>query len=315
MGKYVLRRLIISALMVLAVATIIFFMIHLVPGDPATLVLGEGNFTPEQLAMVRKALGLDRPLHVQYFTWLGGLLRGDMGNSLVTGRPITLDMGLRLPRTFELIGFAVVLAVAMGVPLGIIAARRANTWMDLFVSSAALMGVVTPVFVTGTLLVLLLSIEVSLLPSSGWVSVTGDFGGHFKRVVMPVVVLAFSMAAVIMRMTRSSMLEVIRQDYIRTARAKGLAELAVLYGHALKNALIPVVTVVGVQMGNLLGGMVIVEQVFAWPGVSTFLIDGIARRDYPVVQSVVLVISLTFVLINLVVDLLYGYLDPRIKYQ
>jgi peptide/nickel transport system permease protein len=209
----------------------------------------------------------------------------------------------------------VALAVVMGIPLGIVAARKANTWLDLLVSSSALMGVVTPVFVTGTLLVLLLSIEFSVLPSSGWVSPTTNAGGHFKRVLMPVVVLAFSMAAVIMRMTRSSMLEVIRQDYIRTARAKGLAEAAVLYGHALKNSLIPVVTVVGVQMGNLLGGMVIVEQVFAWPGVSTFLIDGITKRDYPAVQAVVLVICVTFVVINLVVDLAYGYLDPRIKYQ
>lgn len=297
------------------VATIIFFLIHLVPGDPALTIVGEEHATPEKLAAVRAALGLDRPLYVQYATWLARVVRGDLGRSLVTARPVHQDLGLRLPRTFELIAAAVALAVLIGVPLGVVAARYHNSSLDMGASVLALVGVSAPVFVTGTLLVLALSVHWRLLPSSGWMSFAADPAGHVARLLMPAVVLSFGMSAVIMRMTRSSLLEVILQDFIRTARAKGLAERRVLFRHALKNSLIPVVTVIGVQMGNLLGGSVIVEEVFAWPGVSTYLITGVSQRDYPVVQGVVLVICLAFVLINLGVDLLYGFLDPRIKYQ
>lgn len=296
------------------VATIIFFLIHLVPGDPALTIVGEEHATPEKLAVVRATLGLDRPLHAQYAAWLARVVRGDLGRSLVTSRPIHQDLGLRLPRTLELIAAAVALAVLVGVPLGVVAARHHNSSLDMGASVLALVGVSAPVFVTGTLLVLALSVHWRLLPSSGWTAFAADPAGHVARLLMPAVVLSFGMSAVIMRMTRSSLLEVILQDFIRTARAKGLAERRVLFRHALKNSLIPVVTVIGVQMGNLLGGSVIVEEVFAWPGVSTYLITGVSQRDYPVVQGVVLVICLAFVLINLGVDLLYGFLDPRIKY-
>jgi len=297
------------------VATIIFFLIHLVPGDPALTIIGEEHATPEKLAVVRAALGLDRPLHAQYAAWLARVLRGDLGRSLVTARPVHQDLRLRLPRTMELIAAAVGLAVVVGVPLGVVAARHHNSPLDMGASVLALVGVSAPVFVTGTLLVLALSVRWRLLPSSGWMALAADPAGHVARLLMPAVVLSFGMSAVIMRMTRSALLEVILQDFIRTARAKGLTEGRVLFRHALKNSLIPVVTVIGVQMGNLLGGSVIVEEVFAWPGVSTYLITGVSQRDYPVVQGVVLVICLAFVLINLGVDLLYGFLDPRIKYQ
>lgn len=301
--------------LLLVVATIIFFLIHFVPGDPALTIVGEENASPEKLAAVRSALGLDRPLLLQYTTWLLRIVRGDLGRSFVTARPVGLDLALRLPRTFELIAAAVLLAVVMGTPLGALAARRRNSGLDLTASVVALLGISAPVFVTGTLMVLLLSVHLRVLPSSGWTAFAGNPAEHIARLLMPAVVLSLAMSAVIMRMTRSSLLEVILQDYIRTARAKGLSERAVLFRHALRNSLIPVVTVVGVQMGNLLGGSVIVEEVFAWPGVSTYLITGISQRDYPVVQGVVLVICLAFVLINLGVDLLYGFLDPRIKYE
>jgi peptide/nickel transport system permease protein len=312
---FLVRRLLASVALLFVVATIIFFLIHLVPGDPALTIIGEEHATPEKLAVVRAALGLDRPLHAQYAAWLARVLRGDLGRSLVTARPVHQDLRLRLPRTMELIAAAVGLAVVVGVPLGVVAARHHNSPLDMGASVLALVGVSAPVFVTGTLLVLALSVRWRLLPSSGWMALAADPAGHVARLLMPAVVLSFGMSAVIMRMTRSALLEVILQDFIRTARAKGLTEGRVLFRHALKNSLIPVVTVIGVQMGNLLGGSVIVEEVFAWPGVSTYLITGVSQRDYPVVQGVVLVICLAFVLINLGVDLLYGFLDPRIKYQ
>lgn len=315
MRIFLVRRLLSSLGLLLVVATIIFFLIHLVPGDPALTIVGEEQATPERLASVRAALGLDRPLHVQYATWLVGLLRGDFGKSLVTGRPVGKDLALRLPRTFELVAGAVVLAVLVGIPLGVVAARHHNSGLDVGASVVALLGVSAPVFVTGTLLVLLLSVRWRVLPSSGWTAFSSDPGGHVALILMPTAVLSLGMTAVIMRMTRSSLLETILQDFIRTARAKGLPERLVLFRHALRNSLIPVVTVVGVQMGNLLGGSVIVEEVFAWPGISTFLITGVSQRDYPVVQGVVLVICLAFVVINLAVDLLYGLIDPRIRYQ
>lgn len=315
MRRFLLRRLLSTLGLLLVVATIIFFLIHLVPGDPALTIVGEEQATPEKLAAVRASLGLDRPLHVQYATWMVNLARGNLGNSLVTGRPVGMDLALRLPRTLELVTAAVALAVLVGIPLGVVAARHPNSRLDVGASVVALLGVSAPVFVTGTLLVLVLSVRWRALPSSGWIALSSDPGGHAALLLMPMVVLSLSMTAVITRMTRSSLLEVILQDFIRTARAKGLPERLVLFRHALRNSLIPVVTVIGVQMGNLLGGSVIVEEVFAWPGVSTYLITGVNQRDYPVVQGVVLVICLAFVLINLAVDLLYGFLDPRIKYQ
>ena len=315
MRQYALRRALSSLTMVVVVSTITFLLIRIVPGDPALLIVGEEQATPEKLASVRQALGLDRPLLEQYGAFLVGATRGDLGRSLVSGRPVGRDLAVRIPRTFQLIVVAVAIAFAVGIPLGILAARRQNTIVDLLASVVALLGVSAPAFVVGTLLVLVFSLSLPLLPSSGWVPPDQDLPGFLQRLIMPSVTLSLGMLAVIMRMSRSALLEVIRQDFIRTARAKGLTERTVIRKHALKNSLIPVVTAVGVQMGNLLGGSVIVEQVFTWPGVSTYLITGIGQRDYPIVQAVVLLISVVFVAINLLVDLLYGYLDPRIKYQ
>jgi peptide/nickel transport system permease protein len=264
---------------------------------------------------IREQLGLNRPIYEQYVDWLGGVVRGDLGNSLISGRPIRTDLQLRIPRTFELGGVAVLISVLVGIPLGVLAARYRNGPVDLLATSFAILGLSVPVFVVGPLLVLLLSVKTDILPASGYVSFSEDPVEHLKRLALPAVTLGVLSSATIIRMTRSSMLEVLGEDYVRSARSRGLGERSVLFTHALRNALIPVVTIIGLQMGTLLGSSVLVEYIFNWPGVSTFLIDGINRRDYPIVQAVILVIAVTFILLNLLTDLIYAWIDPRIKYE
>ncbi len=314
MGAYILRRLLQALVMIFFVATFVAFLVHLIPGDPAYVILGENNATPERVTAVRKQLGLDRSLAVQYVDWLTDVVQGDLGNSLISKRPIALDLGKRLPRTLELTIASVVLAVLAGIPAGVVAASYRNRLPDLLVSTLALVGVSAPVFVIGTLLLLVFGVKLELLPATGYVGFTDDPIAHLQRLILPAATLAILMAAIVLRMTRSSLLEVLGEDYVRTARAKGLSQRVVLYGHALRNALVPVVTVIGVQMGSLLGGSVLVEFIFNWPGVSTYLITGINQRDYPVVQAVVLVIATLFILVNLVTDLAYALIDPRIRY-
>lgn len=315
MGRYVVRRLLQALLLIFVVATIVAVFIHLIPGDPAYAILGEAQANETQAEALREELGLNRPIYVQYVEWLGNIVRGDFGDSLISGRPIRHDLGNRIPRTFELGLSAVAISVIIGLPLGVLAARNRNGALDVLATSFAILGLSVPVFVVGPLLVLVLSVKLGVLPASGYVSFGEDPVGHLRRLMLPAVTLGILSSATIIRMTRSSMLEVLGEDYVRTARAKGLGERAVLYGHALRNALIPVVTIVGLQMGTLLGSSVLVEYIFNWPGVSTYLIDGINRRDYPVVQAVMLVIAVTFILLNLLTDLIYAWLDPRIKYD
>jgi peptide/nickel transport system permease protein len=313
-GRYVVRRLIETAILVFVVSTIVAVFIHLIPGDPATLIVGENQNTPERIAAVRKNLGLDRPIYEQYADWMSGVVRGDFGESLFSGRPIRTDLFKRIPRTLELGGAALFVSILVGIPLGVVAGHYRNRLPDVLVSSFAIAGLSVPVFVIGTLMVLFFSVKWQIFPASGYVSFSEDPIEHLKRLTLPAVTLGVLSSATIMRMTRSSLLEVLGEDYVRTARAKGLRESAVIYGHALRNALIPVVTVIGLQMGTLLGGSVLVEYIFNWPGLSTYLITGINQRDYPVVQAVILVIAIVFVLINLATDLLYAVIDPRIKY-
>jgi len=315
MYAYIIRRLLLAVALIYVVTTMIFFLIHMVPGDAVLVILGEDYATPEKIATLRHQLGLDKPLHVQYISWLERLVHGDLGQSLINERPVAPDLMKRLPRTLELIIAAVIVSVLAGIPAGIYAATHRNRPGDLAASTAALIGLSAPVFVIGPLLILLLSLKLGWLPATGYAAFSDDPWRHFQSLLQPTLTLASSMSAVTMRMTRSSLLEVLGQDYIRTARAKGLTEKLVLYKHAIKNSLIPVITVVGMQMGTLLGGSVIVEFIFNWPGISTYLLDGISQRDYPLVQGVVLLISTLFIMINLAVDLLYSYLDPRIKYQ
>ncbi|MER3450319.1 MAG: glutathione ABC transporter permease GsiC [Chloroflexota bacterium] len=313
MGGYVLRRLAQSAVLIFAVATLVAVLVRLIPGDPVQVLLGEGQATPERVRLLREQLGLEKPVHVQYLEWLGRLVRGDLGVSLISRRAIGPDLLQRLPRTLELTVAATLLALAVGLPAGILAAVNRNGPVDLAVSVLALLGLSAPVFVLGTLLVLVFGLYLRVFPATGFVDLTQDPWGHVSRLLLPAATLAAAMAGVIARMARSAML-VLAEDYLRTARAKGLTERAVVFGHALPNALIPVVAVVGVQMGSLLGGSVIVEYIFNWPGLSTYLLQGIAQRDYPVVQAVVLVVSALFILLNLLTDLSYGLLDPRIRY-
>lgn len=314
MGRYVARRLLQLVVQVFLVATVVFLLIRLVPGDPARAILGE-TAGEEQVAKVRSQLGIDRPLPEQYVTWLGRTARGDLGTSISSGRPVMLDIQQRIGNTVELIVLSVLVSLVVGMPLGILAALRANRPADYAVSSAAVLGLSLPSFVVGTILLLVVGLRLGWLPPSQFVPWQQDLGQHLKVIALPVFALSTSAIAVIIRMTRSSMLEVVRQDYIRTARAKGLGDRTVMARHALRNALNPVVSIVGLEIAALLGGTVIVESIFNWPGLSSLLIAGVRARDYPVVQGVVLLIAVLTVLINLIVDLVYGWLDPRISYS
>jgi peptide/nickel transport system permease protein len=314
MTQYIIRRLMQAGALIFVVATLVSVFIHFIPGDPAYVILGEDNGSEERVQAVREQLNLNRPIYVQFVDWLGGVVRGDFGDSLISKRPIRTDLAKRIPRTLEL-GFAsMTVSVLVGIPLGVIAARYRNRWPDVLATSFAIGGLSVPVFVVGPLLILLFSVKLHWLPAAGYVSFSTDPIEHLKRLALPAISLGILSSATIMRMTRSSMLEVLGEDYVRTARAKGAAERSVLYIHALRNALIPVITVVGLSLGSLLGGSVIVEYIFNWPGIATYLITAINQRDYPIVQAVVLLIATAFILANLLTDLLYAWIDPRIKY-
>ncbi|HWV23725.1 MAG TPA: ABC transporter permease [Thermomicrobiales bacterium] len=312
MGTFIARRLITLVVQVLLVATIVFLMLRLVPGDPARGILGE-TASDEQVAAMQHRLGIDRPLWKQYTEWLGNTLQLDLGKSLISGRSISSDIAIRITRSLELIVISVILSLIVAIPLGTIAALRANRLADFLLSSLAMLGLSIPGFVIGTIFVLLFGLVWKVLPQSQYVSWTDDPIAHMKLLILPSLTLAIGNAAVILRMMRSSMLEVLRQDYVRTARAKGLTETAVIRGHTVRNAINPVVSIVGLECATLLGGMVIVEQIFNWPGLSSLLLSGVLSRDYPVVQGVVLVIAVLTIVINVIVDILYGVLDPRIR--
>ena len=316
MWRYLVRRTALSALLLLIVATLLFFSLHLLPGDPTLLVLGGDAAQPtsEQIARVRARLGLDRPLPVQYVTWLARVARGDLGTSLLDDRPVARDLVNRLPRTLQLVVPATLLAVAGGVPLGMFAARRHGGVGDPAASAAALVGFSTPVFVTAMLLVLAFSLGLGWLPPAGYVPFGEDPGGFLRHLVLPVLALAAAPLATVMRMTRSSFLEQAALDYVRTARAKGLGERAVARRHVLRNALLPVITVTGLQVGAMFAGAVLVEYVFSWPGLNTLLLSSLSTRDYPVIQGVVLLGAALFVVVNLLTDLCYAVVNPRIRY-
>lgn len=316
MGTYLLRRLGLSLVLLLVVATILFLSIHLLPGDPALLILGgdAAQPTPEQIARVRARLGLDRPLAIQYAGWLGGVLRGDLGTSLLDDRPVAVDLRNRLPRTLQLIVPATLLSAAAGIPLGVFAARRRGRLADPVASAAALAGFSMPVFVVGMLLVLGFSITLGWLPPAGYVPFGEDPGGFLRHLILPVLALSAAPIATTMRMTRSSYLEHAGQDYARTARAKGLGDDAVAWRHVLRNALLPVTSAVGLQVGSMFAGAVLVEYIFSWPGLNTLLLSSLSTRDYPVIQGVVLLGAVLFVTVNLLTDLCYAVLNPRIRF-
>lgn len=314
MSRYLARRLVHLVVQVFLVATVVFLMLRLVPGDPARVIVGE-TATEDQVAVMRHKLGEDQPIIAQYANWLFNALHGDLGSSIVNGDSINRQIGQRVGNTLELVISATAVAVLVGMPLGVIAAVRANRAADLVLSSVAMLGLSLPNFVVGSIFLLVFALLLHWLPQHQFVAFSNDPSQHLELLVLPVVTLAASTAAVVMRMTRATMLDVIRQDYIRTARSKGLGSTAVLARHALRNAVNPVVSVVGLELAALLGGTVIVETIYGWPGLSSLLLAGVRARDYPTVQGVVLVIAVLTIMVNLLVDLLYGWLDPRIRYS
>jgi len=314
--RYVVRRLLLLVPVLLGVSVIIFMVLHLSPGDPAEIMLGS-QATQADLERLRAELGLTEPLYVQYVHWLGLVVRGDLGRSIWMKRPVLAEVLGRFKATLVLTGAALVLSTAAGLALGIVSAIRPNSLLDRLSAVASLFGASMPVFWLGIVLMVIFALWLGWLPASGMFAPYG--GGDLRDLLVHLALPAFTLAAasvtIIARLTRSTMLETLGQDYIRTARAKGVVERAVVLRHGLKNALIPIVTVVGVQAGYLLGGAVLTETVFAWPGVGTLMVQGILARDFPLVQGCVLVVALSFVLINLIVDLLYAWLDPRIRYE
>ena len=316
MRRYLVRRLLLLVPVLLGVSIIIFMVLHLAPGDPAEIMLGS-QATQADLARLRADLGLTEPLHVQYVRWLGLVVRGDLGRSIWMKRPVLAEVLGRFQATLVLTGAALLLSTVGGVALGVASATRPNSLLDRLSAVASLFGASMPVFWLGIVLMVVFALWLGWLPASGMFSPYGggDLGDLLVHLVLPAVTLAAASVTIIARLTRSTMLETLGQDYIRTARAKGVVERAVVLRHGLKNALIPIVTVVGVQAGYLLGGAVLTETVFAWPGVGTLMVQGILARDFPLVQGCVLVVALSFVLINLAVGLLYAWLDPRIRYE
>ena len=306
MHKYVIRRILLLIPVILGVTFLVFSIMHFTPGDAALTILGER--APEaEVQALREEMGLNDPLPVQYLRYISKAVRGDFGRSYKTNRSVFDEVFARFPATLKLTSAAMLLAVLIGIPVGIISATKQYTLTDSITMILALVGVSMPVFWLGLMLILVFSVKLGVLPSSG--------SATLKHLILPAFSLGVGSAAIITRMTRSSMLEVIRQDYIRTARSKGVSERKVINKHALKNALIPVVTVVGLQFGSLLGGAVLTETVFSWPGVGRLMVDSIKSKDTPMVLASVIFISVTFRFVNLLVDILYAYIDPRIKSQ
>lgn len=314
MLAYILRRLLMLLPVLIGVSIVIFVALRVIPGDVAATILGT-DATPETLAQLRKDFGLDLPIYEQYLQWMGGVLTGDFGESMRTGKEVLPDILERFAITFELTLLAAVISWIIAIPLGIIAGIKRNSKTDLSVRVISLLGVSVPNFALATVIILVLSLFFSYSPPVGYVGFWEDPVTNLQILFLPALVLGTSMAGAVMRMTRSSILEILRQDFIRTIRAKGAREKIVIFDHALRNAMIPILTIIGLQIGVLLGGTVIIEQIFSLPGLGQLVLTGINQRDFTVVQGAILFIAFVFVIINLLVDLLYSYLDPRITYK
>jgi peptide/nickel transport system permease protein len=310
---YLIRRLLATIPVMGVVALFVFTLLHVTPGDPAAIIAGD-YATAEDIARIHRQLGLDRPFLVQFGAWIGQLLQGDLGTSIFSHLPVARLIGQRLAPTIALTVTTLVIAILLAVPVGVLAAWRAGTWIDRVVMGWSVCGFSVPVFVLGYLLIFVFAIQLDWLPVQGYTSLEQGFRPFLRSLLLPSFTLGLIYMALIARITRASVLEVLSEDYIRTAHAKGLAALRILLGHALKNAAVPIVTTVGVGLTLLIGGAVITESVFALPGVGRLTVDAILRRDYPIIQGVILIVSGVYVLVNLVVDLVYTFLDPRIRY-
>jgi peptide/nickel transport system permease protein len=310
---YIVRRILATIPVMAVVALFVFSLLYLSPGDPAVIIAGD-TATLEDITRIREKLGLDQPAYVQFGTWVWRLLHGDLGISIFTNLPVSKLVAQRVEPTIALTISTLVISILAAVPMGVLAAWRAGSWIDRVVMVFAVIGFSVPVFVLAYLLIYVLAISTDLLPVQGFVSIRDGLGPFLSHMVMPSLALAMVYAALIARMTRASMLDVLAQDYIRTAQAKGLANDKVLIGHALKNAAVPIVTIIGIGVALLISGVVVTETVFAIPGLGRLTVDAILRRDYPIIQGIILIFSAAYVLINLLVDLSYTFLDPRIRY-
>lgn len=316
MLRYISRRVVLMIPTLLIVTFLVYLLLYLSPGDPVLMLVPSdeiNQMTPEEMDRMRSELGLDRPVLVQYVDWLDDVVRGDLGLSIFQRRPVTELLASRYPVTLELALLSVFTATIVAIPIGIYTAIRPGGIGDSIGNIFALLGVSAPNFWVALLLIVIFSVQLDLLPAGGFVRPSQDLGEHIQRMILPVITLSTALMAVTMRLTRSSMLEVLNENYIRTARSKGLSHRRVIYLHALKNALIPVVTHVGLQVGRILGGTVAIELIFSFPGMGKLLLDAIFARDFPLVQGSVLVITLSFMVINLIVDLTYALIDPRIR--
>lgn len=310
---YFTRRVLAVIPVMISVAILVFLLLRLTPGDPAAIIAGDAA-TPDQLARIRESLGLSEPLHIQFFSWAGLLLQGDLGTSLISHTSVTGMIGQRLWPTINIAVLTTLLSVLVAVPMGVLAAWRHRTWTDYAVMTFSVLGFSIPVFVIGYIFMQVFSIQLRWLPVQGYKAPSDGFGDFLARAILPCLTLATIYVALIARMTRASMLEVLGEDYIRTARAKGVKETVVLFRHALRNAAVPIMTIIGTGFALLIGGVVVTESVFNIPGVGRLTVDAILARDYPVIQGVILLTSATYVLINLVIDLSYAFIDPRIRY-
>jgi len=313
MFGYLLRRVFAAIPVMGVVALFVFLLLRLTPGDPAAILAGD-NATPAQLERIRASLGLHEPLYVQFFTWINKLLHGDLGVSLISNVPVATMIGQRIEPSISIAISTIILSILIAVPLGVIAAWKHGTWIDRFVMGLSVVGFSIPTFVIGYVLIQLFAIDLRWLPVQGFKSITNGFGPFFERLVLPTLTLSFIYVALIARMTRAAMLDVLGEDYVRTARAKGIGEVAVLLRHALRNAAVPVVTIIGTGFALLISGVVVTESVFNLPGVGRLTVDAVLARDYPVIQAMILLTSLIYVTVNLLIDVAYTLLDPRIRY-
>jgi peptide/nickel transport system permease protein len=313
MFAYAVRRVLATIPVMLVVALFVFSLLYIAPGDPAAIIAGD-QATPADVERIRQSLGLDRPYLVRFGDWLWHILHGDLGTSIFTNLPVTHMIAQRIEPTLSLMVLTIVFSIVIAIPLGVLAAWKHGTWIDRAVMVVSVLGFSVPVFVFGYLLAYLFALQLNWLPVQGFTPISEGFWPFLQGLVLPTVALGLIYVALLARITRATMLDVLSQDYVRTAKAKGVGQRAVLFVHALKNAAVPIVTVIGNGVALLIGGAVVTESVFAIPGLGRLTVDAILRRDYPVIQGVVLLFSVTYVLVNLVVDLLYTAFDPRIRY-